>query len=103
MAQQRFQWTKTTKVALSGSAQATVVTASAGGTGSGSLGGTRIVELACDTDCFISIGPSAVATLTTSIYLPAKVPVRYACNPGDTVSAIGTGGNLYISEGNGQN
>lgn len=58
---------------------------------------TKEVRLCSDTDCWISIGASPVAT-TSSVYLPAKFPQVFGCNPGDKVSAIGTSGNLYITE-----
>lgn len=60
---------------------------------------TQAVELCSDTDCFFKIGPGVVTTLTTGTYLPAKTPRQYACNAGDTVSAItAISGNLYITE-----
>lgn len=79
---------KSSKLAISGTANPLVTSAQ-----------TQALELCADTDCFVSIGPSAVATATTSLYLPAKVPRLYGCNPGDTVSVIGTSGNLYVTEG----
>jgi hypothetical protein len=101
---QGLQWTKTTKQAISGTAAAVQTqggTTDGGSSGTGQLAGTRAVELTSDTDCFVAIGPhgSTTATATTSIYLPAKTPRVYMCDPGQDVSVIGTTGNLYISEG----
>jgi len=58
---------------------------------------TKAVRLVSDTDCWITIGDSPTATLT-STYLPAKFPQVFGCNPGQKVAVIGTSGNLYVSE-----
>lgn len=58
---------------------------------------TKAVRLCSDTDCWIVIGANPTAT-TSSTYLPAKVPQVFGCSPSDKVAAIGTSGNLYISE-----
>lgn len=62
---------------------------------------TSVVELCPDTDCFVSIGPAKNTGLTVSngAYLPAKVVRRFACNPSDIISFIGTSGSLYVTEG----
>lgn len=59
---------------------------------------TKVVRLVSDTDCFVAIGASPVAT-ASSIYLPAKFPQVFGISPGQKVAAIGTSGNLYITEG----
>lgn len=58
---------------------------------------TKLVRLCADTDCWIVIGANPTAALT-SVYLPAKVPQVFGCEPSDKVAVIGTSGSLYISE-----
>ncbi len=59
---------------------------------------TSVVQVCADTDCWIAIGSSPTAT-TSSTYCPAKVALKFACNSGDSLSVIGTSGNLYVTEG----
>ena len=59
---------------------------------------TTVVQVCADTACFIAIGVSPVATVA-STYCPANFSQKFACNPGDSLSVIGSSGNLYVTEG----
>lgn len=68
---------------------------------------TTVVQLVCDSACWIAIGTAPVAssapngtTLAAGAYLPANTPTLFACNPGDKVAGISAStGNLYITQG----
>lgn len=61
---------------------------------------TKTVRVVSDTDCWIAFGASPTAT-TSSLYLPAKFPQVFGVVGGQKLAAIGTSGNLYISESDG--
>lgn len=60
---------------------------------------TRQVRLVSTADCYIAIGPSAVAT-TSSTFLPGGVVEYIQARPGDVVAAIQStaSGTLNITE-----
>lgn len=62
--------------------------------------GTTVARVCSDVDCWIVIGLSPTATVT-SMYLPAKIPTLIAVNGGsDFIAGITSStGNLYITEG----
>ena len=84
-----------------GRSQKLALTTSAAKTPAVFLSTTSIIVVCSDSDAFIAIGPTPTATLTTGVYLPAKVPQKFAVNGGtDFLSGISAStGNLYITEG----
>lgn len=62
--------------------------------------GAVVVQLCATSDCHVVFGAAPVAT-ANSTFLPAKVPVMFACLPTDLVSVIQdtAGGTLYITPG----
>lgn len=62
--------------------------------------GASVVQLCATSDCHIVFGTAPVATANDT-FLPAKVPVTFACLSTDKVSVIqdAAGGTLYITPG----
>ncbi len=76
--------------------------------GAASVTGTRVtpvavlaVRLLTDTDCYVTIGPSPVATVTTSMRVKSGFPERFTIHGGDQVAVIpvtGSTGSLNVTE-----
>lgn len=62
--------------------------------------GTTHVRLVSTSDCFVVINPSAVASATTGLFLPASSPEYFPVTAGDQVAVIQStaGGTLNIVE-----
>ena len=59
--------------------------------------GSPLVRVVSTTDCHIAFGANPTAT-ASSMFLPAKVPEYFVCNPADKVAVIqdAAGGSLSI-------
>jgi len=55
-----------------------------------------LVDLICDTPCFIEIGSNPTAALDTSYRLAANVTYRLPVGANSKIAVIGTSGNLWV-------
>lgn len=63
-------------------------------------GQTRALLIEATADCHIVIGPSPVATSSSTLIRSAYPPLVFGCSSGDKVSVIqdSAGGTLYVTE-----
>lgn len=72
-------------IAISGSSQQTAVISE------------TLVDVSCDTVCYLAIGAAPVAALNTSYRLTANTTYRFPIVSGDKLAVIGTTGNFWFS------
>lgn len=61
---------------------------------------STMLRIFCTADCYVAIGPSAVAT-TASAYMPAGVVDYVGMLPGDSISVlqVSSSGTCYVTAG----
>ena len=57
---------------------------------------TGMVDVVCDTPCFIEVGTAPTAVLDTSYRLPANSIIRVPVGTSNKIAVIGTSGSLWI-------